>query len=144
MDRRRPIGWWVRRLDVLLEESLDAAVAAQGLTRRHWQVLHSLADSAVPETSLGSTLADFPGDVGAVVRDLVDRGWVASPDHGEIALTPTGRSVHARAATAVGALRRQVVAGIGDEEYGVVIDVLSRMVENLGPTPCGSRPQPRR
>ena len=43
MDDERPIGWWVKRLDTLLEEALDSVVAGEGLTRRHWQLLHSLA-----------------------------------------------------------------------------------------------------
>src|SRR5438128_1050761 len=64
MDRKRPIGWWVKQLDALLEQAVDSAVAGEGVTRRHWQVLHSLSAGAVPESELRSALADFPGDVG--------------------------------------------------------------------------------
>ena len=76
MAEERPIGWWVRRLDALLEEAVDAVVTGEGLTRRHWQVLHSLATGTEQEADVAAALEDFAGDVDAVVSDLVARGWV--------------------------------------------------------------------
>ena len=52
MDDERPIGWWVKRLDALREEALDSVVAGEGLTRRHWQVLHLLAEGADQESEV--------------------------------------------------------------------------------------------
>src|SRR3954465_11138225 len=66
MDRKRPIGWWVKQLDAPLEQAVDSAVAGEGATRRHWQVLHSLSTGAVPESELRSALDSFPGGRGAV------------------------------------------------------------------------------
>jgi DNA-binding MarR family transcriptional regulator len=131
MEGQRPIGWWVKRLDVLLEQAVDSAVAGEGLTRRHWQVLHSLADGAARESDLRSTLADFPGDVGAVVGELVERGWVARSAGDEVALTADGRAGHDRVAAAVGRVRRHVADGLSAREYERTIMVLERMAENL-------------
>ncbi len=131
MDAQRPIGWWVKRLDALLEQAVDAAVAGAELTRRHWQVLHSLADGAGSERDLRSTLADFPGDVGAVVTDLVGRGWVQRSADDGLALTAEGRAGHDRVAAAVGQVRRHVTDGLSPEEYESTLRVLSRMVENV-------------
>lgn len=132
MEEQRPIGWWVKRLDVLLEEAVDTAVAREeGLTRRHWQVLHSLADGVVRESDVRSTLADFPGDVGAVVGELVERGWVARSAGGDLTLTADGRAGHDRVASAVGRIRRHLADGLSAREYERTIMVLERMVENV-------------
>lgn len=141
MERQRPIGWWVRRLDALLEEALDVALAGEGLTRRHWQVLHSLSEGDAGEDDLRGALADFPGDVGAVVEQLVGRGWVRrSPDR--LALTEAGRSAHERVAAAVGRFRRQVADGVSAEEYERTVLVLGRMVSNVQRALEHARDQP--
>ena len=130
-DQERPIGWWVRRLDALLEEAVDTAVSAEGLTRRHWQVLHSLAEGAVDEAAVHEALRDFPGDVGAVVEGLTARGWVDRPAPGSVQLTEDGAAAHDRMARAVGRVRRHAADGLSRQEYERTILVLSRMVENM-------------
>jgi len=130
-EEQRPIGWWVRRLDPLLEEAVDAAVAGEGLTRRHWQVLHSLAEGEVSEVAVHDALRDFRGDVGAVVADLAARGWVTRPAPGHVELTEDGVAAHDRMSRAVGRVRRHAADGLSRQEYERTILVLSRMVENM-------------
>ncbi len=132
MERQRPVGWWVKRLDELLEQGLDDVVAAEGLTRRHWQVLQSLAGGPVPRAELQAALASFagPGTVDGALADLAGRGWVAD-DAGTPELTADGRAAHERLAAAVGAFRRRVADGLTAEEYAAVVRGLARMVANL-------------
>jgi hypothetical protein len=131
MAEERPIGWWVRRLDALLEEAVDAVVVAEGLTRRHWQVLHSMATGAEHEADVAAALADFPGDVEAVVSELVGRGWAARLGAGRVALTSDGAVAHARVSRAVERVRRHAADGLSRNEYERTILVLSRMVANI-------------
>jgi len=120
MAEEQPIGWWVRRLDALLEEAVDAVVTGEGLTRLHWQVLHSLA-----------TGAELEDDVDTAVSDLVGRGWVVRLGTGRIGLTPDGAAAHDRVNRAVGRVRRHVADGLSRSEYERTILVLSRMVDNI-------------
>jgi DNA-binding MarR family transcriptional regulator len=131
MDDERPIGWWVKRLDALLEEALDSVVATEGLTRRHWQVLHMLAGGADQESDLVAALADFPGDALAVVTDLAARGWVDRPRAGVVLLTAEGASAHDRVLRAVNRVRRHTADGLSRQEYERTVLVLTRMVENV-------------
>lgn len=131
MAEERPIGWWVRRLDTLLEEAVDAVVTGEGLTRRHWQVLHSLATGTEQEAAVAAALAGFPGDVDAVVSDLVGRGWVVRLGTGRIGLTPDGAAAHDRVSRAVGRVRRHAADGLSRSEYERTILVLGRMVDNI-------------
>ena len=131
MDDKRPIGWWVKRLDTLLEEALDSVVAAEGLTRRHWQVLHSLAGGVDQETDIVAALADFSGDASAVVADLAGRGWVDRPRSGPLQLTADGVAAHDRVSRAVGRVRRHTADGLSRQDYERTVLVLTRMVENV-------------
>ena len=131
MAEERPIGWWVRRLDALLEEAVDAVVTGEGLTRRHWQVLHALAAGPADAAEVLAALADFPGDVETVVSDLVARGWVARMGDGRVGLTPDGVAAHDRVSRAVGRVRRHVADGLSRSEYERTILVLARMVTNI-------------
>ena len=144
MADERPIGWWIKRLDALLEEAVDAVVDAEGLTRRHWQVLHSLASGTDQEAALRSALADFPGDVDAVVSDLVGRGWAARLGTGRVGVTADGRVAHDRVARAVGRVRRHAADGLSRNEYERTILVLSRMVANVERALGRDGDQPRR
>ena len=118
----------MKRLDELLEQGLDDVVAAEGLTRRHWQVLDSLAAHPAARADLAAALASFaaPEQVDAVLADLAARGWVTDE-----ALTPDGRAAHERLAAAVGAFRRRVADGLTAGEYAQVVQGLARMVANL-------------
>ena len=131
MAEDRPIGWWVKRLDALLEEVVDAVVTGEGLTRRHWQVLHSLATGTEREADVRTALADFPGDIDAVVSDLVARGWVVRLGAERVGLTSDGAAAHDRVSRAVGRVRRHAADGLSRNEYERTILVLSRMVANV-------------
>jgi hypothetical protein len=72
----------VKRLDGLLERGLDDVVAAEGLTRRHWQVLDALAAGPAARADLAAALASFAGpeEVDAVLADprLAGAGWTGT------------------------------------------------------------------
>ena len=129
----RPIGWWVKHLDALLEDVVDAAVAGEGLTRRHWQVLHTLAGTPAgteADAALERALADFDGHLPAIAADLFGRGWVDRAT-GSLALTAEGRTAHERLERAIGRVRRHVADGLSRQEYERTVLVLSRMAQNI-------------
>ncbi|WP_369252373.1 MarR family winged helix-turn-helix transcriptional regulator [Geodermatophilus amargosae] len=132
MQQQRPVGWWVKRLDELLERGLDDVVAAEGLSRRHWQVLDSLAGGPSARPELAAALASFatPRRVDDVVADLAARAWVEDRG-GVLALTSDGRTAHGRLAGGVAAFRRRVADGLSAEEYAATVAGLARMVANL-------------
>jgi hypothetical protein len=132
VDGNRPIGWWVKRLDELLEQVVEHAVRDDGLTRRHWQVLHELAAGTADRTALASSLAPFAGtlDLDGVVADLRARGWMG-PSTDALALSAEGSAAHDRLLAEVTRMRRQVTEGLSAEEYGHTLAVLERMAGNV-------------
>ena len=108
MDGQRPIGWWVRRLDDLLDRVVERAVAAEGLTRRHWQALSELAGGRGSEAALRGALAPFatPDKVSVILAQLADRAWIDRGPAGDLTLTDAGRAAYDRLLAEVGRLLR--------------------------------------
>src|SRR5438067_2170858 len=100
----KPLGWWLRHVHELLESSMAQALGAESLSRRHWQVLNTIALGARTPEDVDAALAPFAateGSMAAKVADLRTRGWVA--ENGD--LTEAGREAHARVEERVEAFR---------------------------------------
>ncbi|HEU5473092.1 MAG TPA: MarR family winged helix-turn-helix transcriptional regulator [Actinophytocola sp.] len=124
----RPIGYWLKEIDRRIEADFARLLAAERLTRRHWQVLNTLASG---ESDIEAALAPFRSaaepTMAPVLADLAARGWVDGTT-----LTADGRRAHADLAERVQASRLRLTEGISAEEYATVLAVLERMAGNLG------------
>jgi DNA-binding MarR family transcriptional regulator len=139
-DDNKPIGWWLKEVDRLLEESFEQLLADDGLTRRQWQALNAAArrtpsrrtsrvatdDAPTIAAALAPFLSGDPAEVAAVTDPLVKRGWLAAD-----ALTADGERALQALTTKVQAQRRRVTANISEAEYAATVDVLRRMAANL-------------
>ena len=132
---RQPIGYWLKHLDRLIEDTFSRTLTEQGLTRRHWQVLNTLARDPASDAELTKTLEPFLRDdqagQAAVVTDLIRRDWVSRDHDGRLRLTGHGRAAHQRTHEQVQQARGLMVQGISAGEYTAAIDVLSQMAANL-------------
>jgi DNA-binding MarR family transcriptional regulator len=135
-----PIGYWLKRLDRAIDGALDHTLAAEDLTRRHWQTMnilhegpsdaHALAEALRPFWSQGAITLD------EVLSDLERRALVVN-DGGRYALTAAGKATRAKIAGHVDVTRRRLVDGITQEEYLATVEVLQRMAANLEGAPAG-------
>ncbi|MEU4290718.1 MarR family transcriptional regulator [Kribbella sp. NPDC026596] len=125
-DDNKPIGWWLKEVDRLLEDSFERVLAADGLTRRQWQALNAAAGPESIAAALAPFLTGDPAELAAVTDPLVERGWLSGDE-----LTAAGLEALEALTAKVQALRRRVTAGVSDQEYGATVGVLRRMTENL-------------
>ncbi|WP_040692960.1 hypothetical protein [Nocardia vinacea] len=133
MAEKRMIGYLLKELDRLINERFEEDLAAGGLSRRHWQMVHSLADGARPAAEVRDGLAPFwehDGEWEAELTGLVNRGLIVD-NAGTLELTDAGRSVHDQAFVRIGKRRRAMVEGIADERYAETIRTLEQMVANM-------------
>jgi len=132
----RPIGYWLKKLDRLIDEQFEQQLGEAGLSRRQWQVINLLEGDprSVPElqSELEPFLQEDPDDLTDALSGLVTRGWVASQDN-IVNLTETGQAQLKLIKAKVAELRQASMAGISPEEYQATIDVLARMTSNLEP-----------
>ncbi|GII25001.1 MarR family transcriptional regulator [Planosporangium mesophilum] len=131
----KPLGYWLRSLDRLIENSFDEALASGGLSRRHWQLMDLLRAHPAHPTEIAESMWPFwgEGDPGPdeVVLALVRRGWAAHGQDGRLTLTLQGETAREEIGARVERIPRALTAGITTEEYGAVVDTLRRMADNL-------------
>jgi len=135
INTERPIGYWLKKLDRLIDGQFERQLGDAGLSRRQWQLLNLLEDGprSAPElqTELEPFLPDESDELSEALSGLITRGWAASQDN-VVSLTETGQAQFGLVRTKVTQLRQSSMAGISPEEYQVTIGVLSRMAANLG------------
>ncbi len=135
-----PIGYWLKRLDRAIDGAVDPALAADGLTRRHWQTMNFLHGRPSDAPALTEALRPF-WDQGAITLDEVlndlRRRMLIGNDGGRYVLTAAGIATRAKIAEQVTLTRRQLVAGIARQEYVATVEVLQRMTANLESAPAG-------
>ena len=129
-------GYWLKRLDKLIEATQERAFAEEKLTRRQWQVLHILSESPQDAARLTDAIRPFLGP-GAVTLDevtgeLARRGWLTRDQAGRFALTAAGQAGHAAVDEQLNELFRSTfLAGLTQDDYYGTMRVLQRMTENL-------------
>jgi hypothetical protein len=141
---RRPIGFWLKLVDRLIDEGFDRLLGDAGLTRRHWQALTALQAGPATVQELDTRLAPFLDDQEPTIRpvldDLAARGWAVWTSGGRAASTAAGAAAHGDLLAGVSAHRRRVADGITAEEYQATVAVLHRMAANLGWADPGGGP----
>lgn len=131
---QRPIGYWLKELDRLIDMHFELQLGNASLSRRQWQLLNLLEDHprSVPEleAELEPFLEDAADDLSDPLSGLVTRGWAESTDN-IVNLTETGQAHFEIVKAKVAELRQVLMKGISPEEYQATIGVLSRMAANL-------------
>ncbi|WP_035859544.1 MarR family winged helix-turn-helix transcriptional regulator [Cryptosporangium arvum] len=127
----RPIGYWVKNLDNVLEGSLDRTLASRGVGRRHWQTLNLLADAPRTVAEATAELAPFlgPGEMLSVLAELERLGWVEGGDR--FVLTAEGQAALESLRTEVTQMRQRATEGLSEDDYRTTVATLRRMAENL-------------
>ena len=123
----KPIGWWLKHVDRLIEASMDRVLAGEGIGRRHWQALNAVAGGADTEPALEAALG---GSVRVVLDQLRAKHWTQEIA-GRITLTPSGSAARGRLVVAIRDHRARITAGLSDEEYRGAVETLRKMARNL-------------
>src|SRR5215218_5667525 len=99
MAAPRPIGFWLRLVDRLLEERFAAVLEEHGITRGQWQLLNVLSHGSATEDDLERAVAPFTtvdgAPVSAQLAELIESGWVGLTGS-EYGLTHRGETAHER------------------------------------------------
>ena len=137
----KPIGYWLKHLDNLIEAQFDATLAAFDVNRRQWQVLNSLSGGPLTRTAVEQALAPFWGETATLAEvldgpnGLLAQGWVqqtseTAPD--ELMLTNEGFASHAAVADHVKAARGAIMNGLTAEQYAETVRNLAAMAAKPG------------
>lgn len=137
MAEQRPIGYWVKLVDQLIDRQFERTIDDHGVTRRQWQLLNVLARGVSTVEQLDEAIAPFlaggeePESAVEHLSELIDSAWVDATADG-YELTDRGRTAFGTLAEVVSHQRVQVAQGVSEQEYAKTVDVLERMARNLG------------
>jgi len=134
MSGQRPIGYWVKTVDRLIDDQFAAAAAEAGLTRRQWQILNVLAEQpGATRDQVARALAPFLTGTESVDEHLAGIADLVTTGPDGLALTPAGRARLDEVRTSsVARLRDRVAAGLTREDYDTTLRTLERIARNLG------------
>jgi DNA-binding MarR family transcriptional regulator len=135
MTAPRPLGYWGKTVDRLIDQQFEEAAGTTGLSRREWQVLNRLAIGAEAAATIEESLAPFAGAGGSirsVLDALTDAGLVEHQGN-EFRLAEAGYArVEEVQGSSVQKIRDRAMQGISAEEYDRLIATLERVAKNLG------------
>ncbi|MFI8320561.1 MarR family winged helix-turn-helix transcriptional regulator [Streptomyces sp. NPDC085529] len=132
----QPIGAWSGLAYRSVVGALREQLAVEGLTQPHWWTLQHVAGDPGRWTRAALTdrlkrWDDLGTDFDAVFDDLVGRGWLTE-EAGRMTLTEAGEEGRVRARERNARIHRQVHEGVDTADFVTTINVLRRMVANLG------------
>jgi hypothetical protein len=135
MAEQRPIGYWLKLVDQLIEKQFATTLDEHGVTRRQWQLLNVLSRSSATVEQLDDAIApclDGATESAAEhLTELIESAWVDATAHG-YELTDRGYTAFSTLADVVAKQRALVAQGIDEKEYAATLSVLERMARNLG------------
>lgn len=130
----KPIGYWVKLVDELLETDLERSLDHLGINRRHWQVLNVVESNSRAPSEVAIELSPFLDSAAAAdsyLRELVDKGWLQSTD-GSYELTGSGQSRLREARDQIKAARARIADGVTEQDYNTTLVTLKTLCRNLG------------
>ncbi|MEU5822030.1 MarR family transcriptional regulator [Streptomyces sp. NPDC047803] len=132
----QPIGAWTGVASRLVVGALREQLAVENFTQPHWWTLNHVAGEPGRWTRAVLTERlkqwdDLGIDFDEVFDDLVGRGWLTE-DAGLMTLTGAGEDGRIRAEERNLRVHRQTHEGIGTADFVTTINVLRRVVANLG------------
>jgi hypothetical protein len=135
MPAIRPLGYWLKTVDRLIDDQFGAVAEQVGLTRRQWQLLTAVQSGARSPADLDIAVAPFldAGETAAThLAPLVEAGLVVRTADG-FAVTASGRETATRVQSdAVRAIRERTMGGIDGDDYAHLLQTLEKIARNLG------------
>jgi hypothetical protein len=133
----QPIGYWSGETHRTVVGRIRSDLALESLTQPGWWILNHIEGAPGSWTSAALTerlqpFDDQDTDFAATIDDLVERGWLAYDGHATMTLTPTGRDGLQRARARSKTTNSQALAGISTDEFVAALNVLRRIIHNLG------------
>lgn len=149
MTDQRPIGFWIKLLDRLIDERFAETLEEHGVTRQQWQLLNVLSSGGATVSQLNAAVAPFlynsslraassddlhADDAGSALdhlSELIESGWVDATRAG-YELTARGQTAVSRLSAVVATEREHATDGLTPDEDAALMASMERIARNLG------------
>ena len=136
MSESKPIGYWLKLVDRLIDEQFAATLDEHGVTRRQWQLLNVLTQGDATLTELDAAVAPFLNpdaqeSSAEHLAELVESAWVTLSASG-YSITEQGSGALLGLSEVVTRNHETLAVGVEPVEFDATLAVLERMAHNLG------------
>jgi DNA-binding MarR family transcriptional regulator len=136
MTDQRPIGFWLKLVDRMIDERFASTIEEHGVTRRQWQLLTVLSRNEASVEQLDAAVAPFLSSAdnessAEHLGELIESGWVDASG-ATYRITERGMTAYSRLAEVIAANREIATEGISSEDYDTMVSTLERVARNLG------------
>jgi len=136
MAGQRPIDYWLKLVDKLINEHFTRTLEEHGITPRQWEMMNLLSSRPASQDELDKALAPFPPELEVSslteeLAELVESGWLARHDS-RYELTERGLTTYQRLEPVVRSSNEAIARGISGQDYSTMMAVLERIAINLG------------
>ncbi len=131
--KQQPIGYYLKQLDNLLTEGINAIQAQHGLSRTEWQTLNAISEEQpAAKEKLIELLNPFADSVAleSILSKFVEKLLIEIKEN-MVILSDEGKQLYSSCLTAQQQFRKKVMSGISETEYQVTISTLQKMIENV-------------
>lgn len=134
MTAPRPLSYWTSTIGRMLDEQVEDAVEATGLTRPQWRVMDRLAAGAVQAEHAVELLAPYAGgEAPSVVLAALSQAGLAEERSQDYRLTDAGRRrVEELRAGPVQAVVDRATADLEPGQLEALLEGLEHVARNLG------------
>jgi hypothetical protein len=122
----RPLGYWLKAVDRLIDREFETAFADLDATRRDWRLLN-LIGGEVSDERLRAKLDARPHRL----LPLLERGWVAG-ESGAWTLTDAGRDALGSLGERVRGIRSRIGGAVSSDDYATTLASLEAIARGLG------------
>lgn len=129
-----PIGYWLKKADMLLTEHIDEVQRGCGLNRLDWQILSLVQERPrIQRIELIELLSVFGSDqvIESRLELLNVNNLLIVTDESIYELSERGQDVYQRAHQGQQEVRQRAIENISEEDHLITLQVLQKLVTNL-------------
>jgi hypothetical protein len=133
-DKKLPIGYYVKQVDKLLTEKINAVQSQFGLTRTSWQILNSIhAQDTMKREELVNFMLQLTGKetVDEILLKFTWDGIVNIEKENLFSLTDKGKNLFKDCSEKQNEFRRKSMKHVSEEDYQTTISTLEQIIKNL-------------
>ena len=131
-NEEKPIGYWLKKIDLLLTQQIDEVHHNKGINRKGWQILNTIKHKEkIKHTNLKELIKPLMNELemNEILKNFKDKNYIQ--DNETLSLTPDGILLFKELSEMQQKIRMRTMNGISNDEYEIMMNTLKKIARNL-------------
>ena len=132
MNEKKPIGFYLKKVDELLSKGIDAVQSEFGISRFEWQILNVLKTNPSGHDEIAKELAPFIGqnNLDDTLTGFINKSFIGL-NGANYKLTTEGENIFTNALEKQKIFREKSMKNVPAKGYQTTIKTLEQIINNL-------------